>query len=1563
MKTKRFISILITLTMVLGLFSGRTVAAETTDATNSYDDMLETVTPENKYGLPDKMDGGNVLVAWNWSFENIEANLEKIAEQGFGTVLVSPPNEIKMPTKGVKVMEPEVDGISPNGWWMFYEPAGFQINESSDNALGTKDDFVSMCDAAANHGIKIMVDTVVGYMGSADDHVGIYDNNSSDPLDHVTPRAQEFEPELLNLGVFHTPWYWFGGKELYQDGWSDYDIEEDMTQHAVSGRPDLATETQDVQDAIYDYLVELVEAGADGFWFTDAKHIETTHDTYFPSDFWEDTIGKLRENYPDKELYAVGGISGSVGDGRNRAEYTEYMDVPDINAFLNIYHAVDGGTVNPVPALGDNETYYQENFVLFTEDVEYYKNAATSSATAEQRNKIWALVAARKNVTGTYFARPDDTAAESKEDVAALLAEYTLGDAFETTWASDEVRAINQFANYFADKDENCYVQHDIAVIERGTKGAMLTNLGGMGGAIGLDTQEISLDEGKYIDAITGNEFTVENGELSGEMGALGIAVLYYAGEIDENVYLMAVKDSPESEPMISEPLLLTDADGDGIYTGSCFLTPDTEGWIIFYRCDSAGNQLDVGYSGYFSVGRYGVRFEYNIETGVIDIYPTFEDNNLLVADISVSGAYTYTGEEIEPPVEVTYFGETLEEGTDYTVEYSDNVNAGTATVTVSGIGDYCGIGTAFFEIGKATIEDKAVDKSFHYARKMVVIDPREYYPDVDFENAGYRLVRAAEGITPYIDDANLIITIDDDYTSEDVTGQPFNCLDANISIPNYEEFCITFNLYLAEKTNISDKLMCQTQDVTYSGQDNLPTASLAEDFVPGDNGEWSYVFEQDGILSSSAVDAGHYVGKVIYEDDTYYGEKNVEFDVLPAVPEQASTTSATIGKGDILENAILQEGVFLGVDGEPLEGTFIWVDGGKVITEDSVETIRFIPANSNYSEVDFDVEVRCVDFENAVVVGNIPLVDGDYLTNGGEIRETKPSSGGYAHYKNGVLTLNDYVYEGEPDEDIFFESYTPDEEGDDYVLSAAIYSPRDLEIKLVGESRIQNYNEYNANGIYCEGDLTISGKGSVEIVVEDGDDGIWVLGDLTVSSGTVKIHAYDDGITADGDVNIKGGTVDIKTDDDDGIEANGSINISGGTILMETADNGIIASPLFTGYGELIRNNGDITISGGKLNIKSGDECIKTNGSYGADDEEYGGGNIIISGGEIIADSETADALEADRRRDDEETGNIKITGGKLHFEIGYSGIEADGEIEIDNADIYILSREKSEEDMGIVADDGITFGKGIEISKPAGGKIGKNPDNEYTVVKRNGEVADEIEISKISTSGNKGGSGSSSGGSSGGGFAVGGAPINPVPQPGIIPSAPETKDFEDVVNHWAKADVEYVRNKGIMNGISDVYFDPDGNVTRGMLVTVLYRLEGEPAVVGDGVHDVPMFGDVDMGMYYANAIIWAQQNGIVKGISETEFAPDDFITREQIAAIMQRYAIHKGMEAVTLAENLHFDDGDEISEYAVSAMNWAVGCGLINGKTENTVNPKDFATRAEIAVILHRFIEANGK
>ena len=130
---KRFYKLtawVITLAMIIALFPLSAVAENTEEVSSVYEKMIESVTSENGYGLTRELDASRILYAWNWSFENIKEKMQDIAEQGFGGVLVSPPNEIKMPTKDVKVCEPEVEGISPNGWWMLYEPAGFQINES-----------------------------------------------------------------------------------------------------------------------------------------------------------------------------------------------------------------------------------------------------------------------------------------------------------------------------------------------------------------------------------------------------------------------------------------------------------------------------------------------------------------------------------------------------------------------------------------------------------------------------------------------------------------------------------------------------------------------------------------------------------------------------------------------------------------------------------------------------------------------------------------------------------------------------------------------------------------------------------------------------------------------------------------------------------------------------------------------------------------------------------------------------------------------------------------------------------------------------------------------------------------------------------------------------------------------------------------------------------------------------------------------------------------------------------------------------------------------------------------
>ena len=177
----------------------------------------------------------------------------------------------------------------------------------------------------------------------------------------------------------------------------------------------------------------------------------------------------------------------------------------------------------------------------------------------------------------------------------------------------------------------------------------------------------------------------------------------------------------------------------------------------------------------------------------------------------------------------------------------------------------------------------------------------------------------------------------------------------------------------------------------------------------------------------------------------------------------------------------------------------------------------------------------------------------------------------------------------------------------------------------------------------------------------------------------------------------------------------------------------------------------------------------------------------------------------------------------------------------------------------------------------------------------------------------------------------------------------------FTDVSEKdWFYNDAMFVYKNGLMLGTSKTLFSPHGTVTRGMMATILWRMEGSLAP-----KDENSFTDVEAGMWYADAITWTTANGIFAGYSKDKFGPDDPITREQLTAIFYRYADYKGYK-LTVTENLDkFEDADKITDYAKMVMQWAVGNGLIKGKSENLLDPQGTATRAEIAAMLHRFVE----
>lgn len=176
----------------------------------------------------------------------------------------------------------------------------------------------------------------------------------------------------------------------------------------------------------------------------------------------------------------------------------------------------------------------------------------------------------------------------------------------------------------------------------------------------------------------------------------------------------------------------------------------------------------------------------------------------------------------------------------------------------------------------------------------------------------------------------------------------------------------------------------------------------------------------------------------------------------------------------------------------------------------------------------------------------------------------------------------------------------------------------------------------------------------------------------------------------------------------------------------------------------------------------------------------------------------------------------------------------------------------------------------------------------------------------------------------------------------------------FADVpADAWYYEAIAYICGKGMMNGVAGTRFAPQAELTRGMIVTILYRLETDPT------DSAALFPDVPVDAYYTNATAWASGNGIVTGYDDGTFRPEDSITREQLATILYRYAVYKGYDVTESGDLSGYTDADGISAYAKDAMAWANSEGLITGVTDTTLNPKGTATRAQVATILMRFCE----
>ena len=441
--------------------------------------------------LRDKVGDGVMLHAFNWSYNTIKENLPAIAAAGYTTVQTSPVQQPK---------DYSTSGDVTGQWWKLYQPISFHIAEQS--WLGTKDDLKSLCDEADKYGIKIICDIVSNHIANADE---------TRP-DTVSNQVKKYEPDFYKKRRTYT--------RTYKGNASDSSVQAVVQGH-VSNCPDLVTNDTAVQTYIINLLKECIDCGVDGFRFDAAKHIETEDDGEYASDYWKNITTSASSYYTQKtgdDLYIYGEILNNCGADRSYSSYTKYINVTDNRTGDAVLYNVTKGKASTATNAKYKSGVAASNAVLWAESHDTYEGNSgssgysnTSSVSDEDVVKAWAIVASRKDSTALFFARPG----------TALMG----GVSTDTTYKSTVVSEINKFHNLFVGQSEKLGSSGNIAYVARGTSGIVLSNCKGTNASVSISGT--GLADGKYTDTVSGAEFTVANGVLTGSIGKTGVAVVY----------------------------------------------------------------------------------------------------------------------------------------------------------------------------------------------------------------------------------------------------------------------------------------------------------------------------------------------------------------------------------------------------------------------------------------------------------------------------------------------------------------------------------------------------------------------------------------------------------------------------------------------------------------------------------------------------------------------------------------------------------------------------------------------------------------------------------------------------------------------------------------------------------------------------------------------------------------------------------------------------------------------------------------------------------------------------
>lgn len=520
----------------------------------------------SNHGLPDSIDDGVILHAWNWSFNNIRKNMKEIAEAGYNTIQTSPAQACRLGETWKKA-DLEQTNDKPT-WYYLYQPTYFTLG---NDYLGTAEEFKAMCETAHKYGVKIIVDVVANHLADC----------GSEHKDKVDT---ELYDEARKCSGLDDPNRITG---------SDWKVRDKVTQGCCIGMPDIDTKSKTAQNKIGSYLQECVKNGADGFRFDAVKSIELPEKYERPgatsSDFWTTVMGMADSTASDegKKLFYYGEALQGDEPGTNAVGYTNIMRItgsqygfclrqatgyvmwqeevkgkdeirgdganrdPGVtNVALDMVQgswSPDGLTAewvkNPT-SIPEGTQWSMDNisndkYVSWVESHDLYANAgATRCMDTPRREVAWALMTARDKVVPLFFNRPVDTDFGSNANSPQGEAYKTMGERGSDDFASKNVVAVNRFHNAMVGQAEKISTAQGngnggdpkILVVNRGNKGTAIINTG-------RDSEfevESSLPDGTYENqAESGGSFNVSGGRVSGKIPANGIIVLYTPEDIN----------------------------------------------------------------------------------------------------------------------------------------------------------------------------------------------------------------------------------------------------------------------------------------------------------------------------------------------------------------------------------------------------------------------------------------------------------------------------------------------------------------------------------------------------------------------------------------------------------------------------------------------------------------------------------------------------------------------------------------------------------------------------------------------------------------------------------------------------------------------------------------------------------------------------------------------------------------------------------------------------------------------------------------------------------------------